>query len=250
VSPTDNRLRSVVDQTEWERGGPSSILSRQSRDHHDLNELMHAYDRTADVAERGRILAELSERSLRHAFAEETVLFPAYRKHLPDEGDALTAHIEGEHQEINDLLERFQDADLSDPENDRLVHRMFSLISSDARNEEDVLLPRLQQVASVQELRAIGNAWEVSRTTSPTRPHPRISRRPPGNLLAGVPLAAWDRTMDAVDKLGPVRRSGVSAGKVAGQAVRKGAVAGLAVGAGVAGAVLRRRSGRGGGTTT
>ncbi len=197
TSSSPHGLRSVADQDEQERGGAGSILSRQSRDHAELHRLMRSYDAATDPDERRRVVSDLAERSLRHAFAEETVLFPAYRKHLPDDGDALTAHIEGEHQEINDLLERLQDADPRDPGWEPDVRRMFALITDDARNEEDVLLPRLQQVADVRELRAIGAAWETARRTSPTRPHPRISRRPPGNLLAGGPLAVYDRVKDA-----------------------------------------------------
>lgn len=195
--PSPHGLRSVADQDDRTRGGPGSILSRQSRDHAELHRLMRAYDAAPDPDERRRLVGRLAERSLRHAFAEETVLFPAYRTYLPDDGDSLTAHIEGEHQEINELLERLQDTDPRDPGWEPAVRRLFALVTDDARTEEDVLLPRLQQVADVRELRAIGAAWETARRTSPTRPHPGISRRPPGNLLAGGPLALSDRVKDA-----------------------------------------------------
>ncbi|RJK98102.1 hemerythrin domain-containing protein [Vallicoccus soli] len=183
---------------------------------------MLAYDRAGSPDARARVVSDLAERALRHAFAEETVLFPAYRKHLPAEGDRLTAHIEGEHQEINELLQDLQDADPAAPSYDARVRRLFALISDDARNEEDALLPRLQQVASEDELRAIGAAWEAARTASPTRPHPGIPRRPPGNALAGVALAASDRVEDLLE--GSSRRQGTGllgsalAGVVAGAA--------------------------------
>ncbi len=192
-------LRSVADQTDEQRGGAGSILSRQSRDHSALHELMLAYERADGPEERARAVAALGERALRHAFAEETVLFPAYRRHLPEEGDRLTALVEGEHQEVNELLRDLQDADPDAPGYDARVRRLFALITDDARNEEDALLPRLQQVAPEEELREIGAAWEAARTSAPTRPHPGIPRRPPGNALAGVPLAASDRARDSRD---------------------------------------------------
>jgi len=224
TNPRQNGLTSVADQSEDERGGPGSILSRQSADHADLDRLMRAYDAEPDADARGKIVAELGERALRHAFAEETVLFPAYRKHLPGDGDELTAHIEGDHQQINEMLEDLQRADPRSPGYDAEVRRAFEVIRHDAHDEEDDLLPRLQQVASPEELRAIGAAWEAQRLASPTRPHPKVSRRPPGNVVAGTGLAVSDRVKDAVDHLAPIgtaRRAalvGVAAG-VAGVAV-------------------------------
>jgi hemerythrin superfamily protein len=211
-------LTSVADQTVEQRGGPGSILSRQSADHADLDELMRAYDAEPDPEARGRIVAELSERALRHAFAEETVLFPAYRKHLPDDHDELTAHIQGDHQRINEMLKDLQRAEPASDGYDAEVRRMFEVIRHDAHDEEDSLLPRLQQVASVEELRAIGTAWEAARLGSPTRPHPKVSRHPPGNVVAGAGLAFSDRVKDAFDSLAPVgsrRRTACRAALVA-----------------------------------
>ncbi|NAZ81226.1 hemerythrin domain-containing protein [Kineococcus sp. R8] len=196
--PSREQLVSVAEQSEAQRGGRRSILSRQSRDHADLDALMTAYDAEPDAAARGRVVAELAERALRHAFAEETVLFPAYRRHLPEDAD-LTAHIQGDHQRINELLEALQTADPHAPGYDAQVREAFAVIRHDAHDEEDELLPRLQRVASPAQLRAIGNAWEVQRRTSPTRPHPKIPRTPPGNVLTGIPLAVSDRVKDGVD---------------------------------------------------
>ncbi|WP_432547750.1 hemerythrin domain-containing protein [Kineococcus sp. SYSU DK004] len=204
TNPRHNGLRSVADQSEEERGGPGSVLSRQSRDHADLDALMRAHDAETDPDARGRILAELGERALRHAFAEETVLFPAYRRFLAGADDELTAHIEGDHQRVNDALEALQRSDPRSPEHEETVRGAFAVIRHDAHDEEDDLLPRLQRAVGVEELRAIGAAWEVQRRASPTRPHPRVPRRPPGNVLAGIPLAVTDRVQDAVDHALPV----------------------------------------------
>lgn len=223
-----DELTSVADQTEEQRGGPASILSRQSADHADLDALMHAYEAEADADARGRVVAELSERALRHAFAEETVLFPAYRRHLPGDHDDLTAHIQGDHQQVNEMLVDLQRADPRSPGYDAQVRRMFEVIRHDAHDEEDGLLPRLQQVVGVEELQAIGGAWEAARLGSPTRPHPKVSRTPPGNVVAGAGLALSDRVKDAFDVLAPVgsaRRAacdGVVAGVVGTAAMTAG----------------------------
>jgi hemerythrin superfamily protein len=165
----------------------------------------------------------VADRALRHAFAEETVLFPAYRQYLPSSGDVVTAHIESEHQAVNDSLKRLQDIDPQDPAYAELVSSTFEVIRDDARNEEDILLPQLQQVLTEDGLRKLGDAWEVARRTAPTRPHPKISRRPPGNVLAAPFLAVSDRVKDAVDAAGGAR-----------QVLRSAAIGMLAGAAGVA----------------
>jgi hemerythrin superfamily protein len=177
--------RSVAEQSEAERGGERSILSRQSADHRDLNDLMLAHEAATDPARRAGLLTELAERALRHAFAEETVLFPAYRQYLPDSADVVSAHIENEHQAVNDSLQRLQDIDPQDPVYADLVSSTFQLIRDDARNEEDVLLPQLQQVLTEDALRTLGDAWEVARRTSPTRPHPKIPDAPRATCWPG-----------------------------------------------------------------
>jgi hemerythrin superfamily protein len=217
MTANSHGLRSAADQTEEQRGGARSILSRQSDDHAIVHRLMLDYDDATDAAARAEIVAKVSERALRHAFAEETVLFPAYRQHLPEQEDQLTAHIEGEHQQINELLEDLQGANPKADDYDARVRRVFELISSDAREEEDILLPQLQQAVDDVELCRIGDAWEAARLASPTRPHPRVSRRPPGNVLAAGPLAAWDRVRDGLDRL-PAPARTAAAGLVAGVA--------------------------------
>ena len=67
------------------------------------------------------------------------------------------------------------------------------------------------------ELRRIGTAWKAACSAAPTRPHPRVPRRPPGNVLAAPALAVRDRAR----KAGPAWRVvglGVCAG-LAGVAV-------------------------------
>jgi hemerythrin superfamily protein len=210
-------LRSAADQTEDQRGGARSILSRQSDDHAVLDRLMLDYDDESNATARGEIVAKLSERASQHSFAEETVLFPAFRQHLPDLDDELTAHIEGEHQQINDLIEDLRGASPRADDYDARVRRLCELITSDAHEEEDLLLPRLQQVVDDEELCRIGDAWEAARLASPTRAHLRTSRRSPGNVLAVDPRAAWGRVRDGLNGL-PAPARTVATGLVAGAA--------------------------------
>ncbi|WP_030768236.1 hemerythrin domain-containing protein [Streptomyces sp. NRRL F-2664] len=190
---------SIARQSAEELGGQSSILSRQRRDHAELDRLMSLYKTPGlPVSERQDILETIFHLTFSHAFAEETVLWPALRRLAPD-GEKLTAQVEAEHQQISDLAVAIEATDPGDTRREQLVAAFFALIRQDIRDEEDELLPRLQEALGhdAARLRRLGSAWETVRRTAPTRPHPGVSRRPPGNALAGVPLSVLDRARDS-----------------------------------------------------
>jgi hypothetical protein len=107
--------------------------------------------------------------------------------------------VEEEHQEVNELVTALERDGLDHPERPARLRRLTEVLREDVRDEEDVLFPRLQEKLDPAELRALGRRWEVMRRISPTRPHPTVSRRPPGNALSGLPLSLIDRTRDVVD---------------------------------------------------
>lgn len=190
---------SLANQSEAELGGPASVLVRQKRDHVELDRLLHAID-AASGAHRQDLVTALCRLVFPHAFAEESVLWPALRRMLPD-GPALTLRIEQEHQQINEM---FTELECLDPDGEpyrALWSRVTEVLRDDVRDEEDELLPRLQGVASQRTLVGLGLAWEAVRRTAPTRPHPVVARRPPGNVVAALPLTVLDRSRDRLDHL-------------------------------------------------
>jgi hemerythrin superfamily protein len=189
--------RSIADQTVEELGGPGSVLVRQRKDHEELDRLLHELDGTTGRKQE-RVLRRIDRLVFSHAFAEETVLWPVLRRVLPD-GEALTLRVEEEHQEVNELVSELEALPHEDPRRAERLGRLVEVLREDVRDEEDVLLPRLQEKLDRQELRRLGRQWEMVRRISPTRPHPTVSRRPPGNALSALPLTLLDRTRDALD---------------------------------------------------
>lgn len=190
--------RSIAEQTTNELGGVRSILVRQKRDHVELDRLLAEVD-AATGAHRQEFLTELCRLVFPHAFAEESVLWPALRRLLPD-GDELTLRVEQEHQEINELFTKLESTDPDSAEHRETWTRVKALLQEDVRDEEDVLLPRLQAAASALTLVGLGMVWQAVRSTAPTRPHPVVARRPPGNVVAALPLTAVDRGRDVLDR--------------------------------------------------
>ncbi|MEU0101406.1 hemerythrin domain-containing protein [Streptomyces sp. NPDC006267] len=107
-----------------------------------------------------------------HAFAEEIVLWPVLRRSIRN-GENLTAMVEEEHQQINDLTSEIERLGPHDPEREEKVWLVFALIGQDIRDEEDELLPRLQDTLGPVRLRRPGVAWAVVRMSAP------LTRTPP-----------------------------------------------------------------------
>jgi hemerythrin superfamily protein len=189
-------MRSIENQTRAELGGRWSILNRQRRDHIELDRLLHQLDGSEGDQQRDS-LRRINRLVFPHAFAEESVLWPELRR-LPG-GEELTLQVEREHQEVNELVTSLDTEELDAEGRERSIARLITVLREDVRDEEDVLLPRLQDALDVRRLRLLGLMWEAVRRTAPTRPHPAVSRRPPGNALAGLPLTVLDRSRDALD---------------------------------------------------
>ncbi|MGW8066544.1 hemerythrin domain-containing protein [Streptomyces ziwulingensis] len=199
---------SISGQDAARLGGEGSILVRQRRDHAELDAMMKRYRAmTTAPAERSRLWQKIVQLVFSHAFAEETVLWPVLR-HVSPDGEDLTTRVEREHQEINELIAQAEKAP-DDPRRDAWIQQAFDLLSQDIRDEEDELLPRLRDALSDRRLRRIGAAWETVRLTAPTRPHPAVSRRPPGNAFSGVPLSVLDRLRDLSPVASPAARRAV-----------------------------------------
>jgi hypothetical protein len=217
-------MTSLAHQTVEQLGGRWSILARQKRDHVELEGMLERLPATCGE-EREDLLNRISRLVFTHAFAEEAVLWPALRRHLPD-GEELTTRVEREHQEVTELVGALEQSAPEDPDRQELLDRTVAVLRQDVRDEEDLLLPRLQQAVDTRTLRRLGVSWEVVRRTAPTRTHPIVSRRPPGQTLSALPLSVTDRLRDGFDHVArrvprPVRPALVSASDALGAVARQ-----------------------------
>jgi hypothetical protein len=222
-------MTSLADQDLDQLGGRLSILTRQKRDHERLDRLLQRLAHSRPGAEEEATLHAIARLVFPHAFAEESVIWPVARRVLPD-GEALTLQVEEEHQEVNELWASLERLPAGSPARSTAVVRLTEVLREDVRDEEDELLPRLQQALDVRRLRALGVAWEAVRRTAPTRPHPVVSRRPPGNALAALPLTVLDRGRDLLEAggrrfpqvHGPASRASGGLARAAGRVERAG----------------------------
>jgi hemerythrin superfamily protein len=206
---SETGLRSIADEPESALGGPGSVFARQRRDHQRLDALLDRIERSAG-AEQDAALQDTYRLVFPHAFAEEAVIWPLMRRVLPD-GERLTLEVEQEHQEINELLAAVDRGRRQGDGREEALARAVALLREDVRDEEDVLFPRLRDHLDDGELRRLGRTWEAVRRIAPTRPHPVVARRPPGNVLSALPLSAIDRTRDTLNRAARHRRGPLGA---------------------------------------
>jgi hemerythrin superfamily protein len=222
-------MTSLANQDLDQLGGPLSILTRQKRDHERLERLLRRLAHSSPGTEEQAALHAIARLVFPHAFAEESVIWPEARRVLLD-GEQLTLQVEREHQEVNELWSSLERLPSGGPDRSTAVVRLTEVLRQDVRDEEDELLPRLQDAVDVRRLRMLGVAWEAVRRTAPTRPHPVVSRRPPGNALAALPLTVIDRSRDLLDAggrrlprvHGPASRASSGLGRAAGRVERAG----------------------------
>lgn len=216
-------MTSLANQDERQLGGTLSVLTRQKRDHVRLDGLLHELAVAPPGDPQDRVLRRMARLVFPHAFAEESVLWPLMRRVLPD-GEALTLEVEREHQEVNELWTSLEELEPSDPQREPVLDRLTRVLQQDVRDEEDELFPRLQERTTERQLRLLGLAWEIVRRVSPTRPHPVVARRPPGNAIAALPLTLTDRARDNLDRVAqwsdrlrePATRASTALGVLAG----------------------------------
>lgn len=222
-------MTSLADQDLDQLGGRLSILARQRRDHERLDRLLRRLAQSSPGGEEEAALHAIARLVFPHAFAEEAVIWPEARRVLTD-GEQLTRQVEQEHQEVNELWSSLEHLPSGSPARSTAIVRLTEVLREDVRDEEDELLPRLQDAVDVRRLRVLGVAWEAVRRTAPTRPHPAVSRRPPGNALAALPLTVLDRSRDALDAgarrfshaYGPASRASERLAVLAGRVERAG----------------------------
>jgi hemerythrin superfamily protein len=181
-------------------GTATDAVELLTADHRVLGQLFHQLDlaTATDAVENQRDLAQRIVRELSvHAAVEEQLLYPAIRTALED-GERLADHALEEHAEVKHLL---VELDRTRPHEDgfaSMVTALIATVEQHVTEEEGLLLPQLAETLGPERLMELGEAMQLAKATAPTRPHPHVPDRPPGNVVAGAVTAFTDRVRDAV----------------------------------------------------
>jgi hemerythrin superfamily protein len=130
-----------------------------------------------------------------HESAEEQVVHPAARKDAGDEEVDARLH---EEDEAKHVLSDLYDLGVDAPDFDARFAEFERAVLSHATHEEQEEFPELRRNTDPDRLRRMAGAVRAAEAVSPTRPHPSAGTSPVTNMLAGPPVAVFDRMRDAI----------------------------------------------------
>jgi hemerythrin superfamily protein len=132
-----------------------------------------------------------------HESAEEEVVHPTARRKI-DEGDAMVDRRLREEDEAKHALAELYDLGVCHPEFDAKFAALASAVIEHATREENEEFSFLRRSVPAERLQRMAGAVRVAEAMAPTRPHPHTGESATANLLAGPPLAVFDRMRDTV----------------------------------------------------
>jgi hemerythrin superfamily protein len=179
-------------------GAQDDLVSVITRDHQAVELVFAELQLGEGSPEHRRDLADhMTAELIRHSVAEEMYMYPAARRVFPD-GDQVADHEIAEHAEVERLLKDLEGVQATDPRFDDLVGKVIAEIRHHVREEEEQLLPRLQEACSPEELQELGRMVVRAKESAPTRPHPAAPDKPPANLILGPGVGMIDKLRDAL----------------------------------------------------
>jgi hemerythrin superfamily protein len=180
------------------------MTTTQTRDVVDLlldqhNEIRRLFSQVGSA--RGTQKRELFEDLVRllavHESAEEIVVHPTARGKFA-RGEQVVEMREHEEDQAKHALAALYDMGVDHPEFDAKLAKVAEAVEEHATREETEEFPPLRENTSVDQLRRMAGALQAAEAVAPTRPHPKSGESGVANLLAGPPLAIFDRARDAV----------------------------------------------------
>ncbi|MGI5215824.1 hemerythrin domain-containing protein [Plantactinospora sp. CA-290183] len=132
-----------------------------------------------------------------HESAEEIVVHPNAERKI-DRGEAVVETLRHEEDQAKKELHELYQMGVDHPDFDARLTAFSNAVLEHATREETEEFPSLREHASPGQLRRMAGALRAAEATAPTRPHPHAGESASANLIAGPPLAVFDRTRDAV----------------------------------------------------
>jgi hemerythrin superfamily protein len=164
--------------------------------HDEIKSLFSELQRVQGPAKR-KLFEDLVRLLAVHESAEEMVVHPVARRKLDAGEQVVEQRLEEEDQAKKELAELY-DLGVDNPDFDRRLHTFAADVIQHATKEEGEEFLRLRGAVDAETLRRMAGALEAAEAVAPTRPHPNSPESALGNILAGPPIALFDRVRDAI----------------------------------------------------
>lgn len=173
----------------------TDVVDILTEDHHAVLDLIAELHVTADP-QRCRALADVViAEVVRHAVAEEAVVYPAMRDYLPA-GDHEVDHDLDEHKAIEKTLKDLEGLDPQDTGFALAVDTLEAELRHHAGSEENEQFPILRASIPAEELVRMGKKVQRIKSMAPTRPHPEAPDNPMFHMVVGPGVGLVDRLRD------------------------------------------------------
>ena len=176
---------------------PKDAITLLKGDHKTVESLFKRFEKLGDGAKKSK--RQIGEQIIRelsiHAAIEEQALYPVIRG-CSDELEKLVLEALEEHHVAKWVL---SELDGMDPEHERFDAKFSVLMESvrhHVKEEEQELFPKVRKALDRKLLGELGDALTKAKKAAPTRPHPRASDTPPGNVVSGAVSGLADRVRD------------------------------------------------------
>jgi hemerythrin superfamily protein len=135
----------------------ADIVSVIKEQHRLVDRLLEqAAEEGADTA---ALIRQVADHLLPHSEAEESFVYPTIRTKSEDAGDEVKDGIE-EHHHIEDMLRTLLEQEPGDPGYDGTLAALTAELRHHVEEEEEDLLPVLQEKSSREELERLGERFE------------------------------------------------------------------------------------------
>lgn len=177
----------------------SRILPAIHHDHLEIAGHSHKILTSTNPDEQTRYQNQFTWELARHLIGEELVVYPALIATLSD-GQKIVDRNRLEHQGLKQQLKTFQELPSTDPRFVPTLKGLMLDLESHAQHEEDVDLPRLEELLSKEESAELTKHLDRMKMFVPSRSHPLAPTEPFFETAVGLLTAPVDHLADLFRK--------------------------------------------------
>ncbi|KAI9832738.1 MAG: hypothetical protein M1826_001297 [Phylliscum demangeonii] len=178
----------------------STVTEALTQDHREIedayNNIINATDDDTRVRWQNQFTWELA----RHSIGEELVVYPAFEKHLGEQGKLMASKDRDEHQVVKNKLSKFQSLKPEHPDFLPTIKSLMQDLAQHIKEEEGQDLPRLEKALSNDDSISLATSFGRTKAFVPSRSHPLAPNKPPFETVAGLLAAPIDHLMDLFRK--------------------------------------------------
>ncbi|KAL2024851.1 hypothetical protein VTK56DRAFT_3550 [Thermocarpiscus australiensis] len=180
----------------------STITDAIIKDHRELEQCYNEITNSSDHDHQDRFGNQFTWELARHSVAEELIVYPAFEKHLGDNGRKMAESDRKDHHRVKELLKEFQNMKAQQPEFLPKLKELWGVLSKHIEDEEKSDLPALESAlrSAAGESEKMAKKFGMTKAFVPSRSHPSAGENPYFESAMGLLAAPIDHIADIFRK--------------------------------------------------